>query len=55
MFRIKPLSSPHFGIHLRDGLSAAHREDEIFHGAVGLPNHALVSARRDVRRDDHVR
>jgi hypothetical protein len=38
----------HFGIHLRDGFFAVHREDEIFHGAGGLPHHAFVSARCNV-------
>ena len=55
MFKSNHFLHWHFGIHLRDGFFAVHREDEIFHGAGGLPHHALVSARRDVRRADDVR
>jgi len=39
---------------LRDGFFTVHREDEIFHGASGLPDNAFISARADVRRADDI-
>ena len=51
-WRSDDLFHRHFGIHLGEGLFAAHGGDQVLHRGGGLALDAFVGAGADVRRDD---